>query len=169
MTEREVPYAGVATRAVALAIDAAIANVIVLAGGAILALVGSLVGDVRLDGLERVLAAGAWMTVVGAYFVLFWSTAGQTPGMRLMGVRVMTRRGDRPSVTRSVARVIGLALAILPLFLGFLPVLVDARRRGLPDFLAGTVVLYAERELPPAPQPAPARAPSRGPGVRFPG
>lgn len=165
MTEPEVPYAGVATRAVALAIDVALAQVIVFAGGAILALVGSLVTDVRLDTLGRLLAAVAWTVVVGAYFVLFWSTAGQTPGMRLMGLRVMTYRGRHPGVTRSVVRVIGLGLAIIPLFLGFVPVLVDARRRGLQDFLAGTVVLYDHRELPPTPEPAPARAPSRGRGA----
>ena len=62
-------------------------------------------------------------------------------------------------------RLIGLGLAIVPLFLGFLPVLVDARRRGLHDFLAGTVVLYAEHELA-------AHAPARGgarpePGARL--
>ena len=111
----------------------------------------------------------AWIAVVGTYFVLFWSTAGQTPGMRLMGLRVMTPNGEHPGVARSVVRVIGLGLAILPLFLGFLPVLVDARRRGLHDFLAGTVVLYAEQELPPTPQPAAAHAPSPGHSWRPPG
>jgi uncharacterized RDD family membrane protein YckC len=169
MTEPDVPYAGVATRAVALAIDAAVAQVIVFTGGAIVALVGSLVGDVRLDTLGRVLAAAAWLAVVGTYFVLFWSTAGQTPGMRLMGLRVMTDRGGHPGVTRSVVRLIGLGLAIVPLFLGFVPVLVDARRRGLHDFLAGTVVLYADRELPPVAERMAAPAPSRGRGVGSPG
>jgi uncharacterized RDD family membrane protein YckC len=169
MTEPDVPYAGVATRAVALAIDAAVAQVIVFTGGAIVALVGSLVGDVRLDTLGRVLAAAAWLAVVGTYFVLFWSTAGQTPGMRLMGLRVMTDRGGHPGVTRSVVRLIGLGLAIVPLFLGFVPVLVDARRRGLHDFLSGTVVLYADREPPPVAERVAAPAPSRGRGVGSPG
>jgi uncharacterized RDD family membrane protein YckC len=169
MTGPQVPYAGIATRAVALAIDAALANVIVLAGGAMLTLVGSLVADVRLDTLGRVLAAGAWIAVVGTYFVLFWSTAGQTPGMRLMGLRVMTPRGDHPGVARSVVRLVGLGLAIVPLFLGFLPVLVDARRRALQDFMAGTVVLYAEHDLAPMPEHAAAGAPSLGRGVRSPG
>ena len=169
MTEHEVPYAGIATRAVALAIDAAVAQVIVFAGGAILALVGSLVTDVRLDTLGRVLAAAAWVAVVGTYFVLFWSTAGQTPGMRLMGLRVMTRRGAHPGVTRSMVRVVGLGLAIVPLFLGFLPVLFDARRRGLHDLLSGTFVLYADRELPPAAELATAPAPSPGQEAHSPG
>jgi uncharacterized RDD family membrane protein YckC len=147
MTGVPVPYAGIATRAVALAADAAIAQVIVLSGGAILALVGSLVGDLRLDTLGRILAAIAWLTVVGAYFVLFWSTAGQTPGMRLMSLRVMTHDGRRPGFGRALVRVIGLGLAIIPLFAGFLPVLVDDRRRALQDFLAGTVVVYDEPRL----------------------
>jgi len=42
-------------------------------------------------------------------------------------------------------RFFGLLLAIVPRFAGFLPVLLDDRRRGLHDFLAGTIV---DRELP---------------------
>jgi uncharacterized RDD family membrane protein YckC len=167
VTEPGVPYAGIATRAVALAIDVVVANVIVFVGGAILALVGSLVGDIRLDTLARLLAATAWTAVVGAYFVLFWSTAGQTPGMRLMGLRVMTYDGTHPGVGRSVVRLIGLGLAIVPLFLGFAPVLVDTQRRGLHDFMAGTVVLYASQELPAAPRAAPAQVPTRARDVTL--
>ena len=160
MSAPEVPYGGIATRAVALAIDVVIAQVILLFGGAVLALVASLVGGIQLDTLAKILAAAAWVAVVGFYFVLFWSTAGQTPGMRLMALRVMTGAGVHPGVARSIVRLVGLGLAILPLFAGFLPVLFDERRRGLHDLLAGTVVLYAGREPPPA--PAPATAPALG-------
>jgi uncharacterized RDD family membrane protein YckC len=118
--------------------------VIVFAGGAVLALVGSLVGDLKLDTLARVLAACAWALVVGTYFVLFWSTAGQTPGMRAMGLRVLDERGGHPGTLRSALRLIGLALAIIPLGAGFLTVLVDDRRRALQDLLARTVVVYDE-------------------------
>lgn len=60
-----------------------------------------------------------------------------------MHVRVRTSRtGRRLTVGRAVVRTIGLGLAIVPLFLGFLPALVDRRRRALPDYLAGTVVVY---------------------------
>ena len=135
-------YAGIATRAVALAIDIGIAHVIVLSIGATLALVGSLVSDVRLDTVGKLLAAAAWTMVVATYFVLFWTTAGRTPGMRLLGLRVIGPDGGHPGVARSAVRLAGLALAIVPLFAGFLPVLVDDRRRALQDFLAGTVVVY---------------------------
>jgi uncharacterized RDD family membrane protein YckC len=142
-----VPYAGIATRALALAIDAALVNLVVLIGGAVIALAGSLVGDLKFDTLERVLAASAWATVVVAYFVFFWTATGQTPGMRVMELRVATAAGTRPGFWRSALRLVGLVLAIVPLFAGFLPVLVDDRRRGLPDLLAGTVVLYADRPV----------------------
>ena len=46
------------------------------------------------------------------------------------------------AIGRSLVRLVGLVLAIVPLFAGFLPVLFTDRRRGLPDFLAGTVVVY---------------------------
>jgi len=42
---------------------------------------------------------------------------------------------------------VGLVLAIVPFFLGFVPVLFDERRRGLPDFLAGTVVKYEDEQV----------------------
>lgn len=147
-----VPYAGIATRAVALAIDILIVQIGVLLCAAVLALVASLVGGLKLDTVAAALAAAAWIITVDAYFVLFWSTAGQTPGMRLMELRVTTAHGARPGFVRSVVRMIGLWLAIIPFFAGFIPVLLDRRRRGLHDLLAGTVVYYAAHP-PPAPEP----------------
>jgi uncharacterized RDD family membrane protein YckC len=141
-------YGGIATRAIALAIDVALAHVIVFLIGAVLALVASLAGGVHLDTLERVLAACLWAGVVGTYFIVFWSTAGQTPGMRAMGLRVLDSSGGHPGLVRSTIRLIGLVLAIIPLGAGFLPVLVDDRRRALQDFMAGTVVVYEVAPVP---------------------
>ena len=139
------PYAGLATRAVALALDVLIAQVIVFTGGAVLTLVASLVGgDLSLTTVGRILAACAWALVVANYFVLFWSTAGRTPGMRVLGLRVVGPDGGHPGLPRSIVRLVGLLLAIIPLGAGFLPVLVDDRRRALQDLMAGTLVLYVE-------------------------
>jgi uncharacterized RDD family membrane protein YckC len=63
--------------------------------------------------------------------------------MRLMQVRAVTADGGRLHLARSLVRVVGLALAIIPLFAGFIPVLFDARRLGLQDMLARTVVVHA--------------------------
>jgi uncharacterized RDD family membrane protein YckC len=113
------------------------------------ALVASLVGGLRPEWLVGALLASGWMLLAGAYFVLFWSAAGQTPGMRLLRLRVRGPNGDAPAIGRSVVRLIGLVLAIVPLFAGFLPVLFNERRRGLPDFLAGTVVVHDSARITP--------------------
>jgi uncharacterized RDD family membrane protein YckC len=148
MSPPGVPYAGIATRGVALAIDALLSQGIFVVGTALFGLIGSLVGDIRPDWIVPVLVAAGWVVTVVCYFVGFWAVAGQTPGMRLMHVRVLANDGAPPRTARGVVRLIGLGLAIIPLFAGFLPVLVDHRRRGLADFLAGTVVVYADREIP---------------------
>jgi uncharacterized RDD family membrane protein YckC len=137
-------HAGIATRALALATDAAVATVLFMAATGIVSLVASLVGGLRPAWLVGALLAAGWVLIAGTYFVLFWSAAGQTPGMRLLHLRVLGPSGDPPSIGRSVVRVVGLVLAIVPLFAGFLPVLFTERRRGLPDLMAGTVVVYAD-------------------------
>ena len=146
--EARVPYAGIATRAVALAFDAELVHAIVLVGLGLLGLVGSLVGDLRPGWLVAALVGVAWTLSVAFYFVLFWSVTGQTPGLRAMRLRVVDRGGRPPSLGRASIRLVGLVLAIVPLFAGFLPILFDDRRRGLHDYLAGTVVLYADRTAP---------------------
>jgi uncharacterized RDD family membrane protein YckC len=57
-------------------------------------------------------------------------------------VRVRGPNRDAPSILRSLVRLVGLVLSIVPLFIGFVPVLFTERRRGLADFLAGTAVVY---------------------------
>ena len=151
-----VPYAGLATRALALAVDVAIVQVLVFSAAAVLALVGSIVGDLQFDKTARLLAVAAWAVSVGSYFVFFWSVAGQTPAMRIMDIRVRGAGATGPpSLWRSIVRLIGLGLAIIPFFAGFLPVLVDDRRRGIHDMLAGTVVEHGEGGGPVFSAPVP--------------
>jgi uncharacterized RDD family membrane protein YckC len=136
-------YAGVATRGVALAVDAALANLLVLAGAGFVSLIGSLVGELRPQWLVTLLAAAAWALCLAGYFVTFWAVTGQTPGMRLMRIRVLdATTATPPHFLRCVIRLVGLVLAIIPLFAGFIPVLFDDRRRALPDLMARTVVVY---------------------------
>src|SRR5262245_4733181 len=142
-------YGGIATRAIALATDAALTIVLFMSLVGLAALVASLVGGLRPAWLAGALLSSGWFLLVGTYFVLFWSTSGQTPGMRLLHVRVRGPAGDNISIGRSIVRVVGLLLAIVPMFAGFIPILFTERRRGLPDFLAGTVVTYDEPRASP--------------------
>jgi len=86
-------------------------------------------------------AYGLWLV---GYFVVFWSATGQTPGNRLFQIRVCRAvDGTAPSAGAALLRFGGLILAALPLFAGFLPILLDDRRRGAHDMIAGTVVVPA--------------------------
>jgi uncharacterized RDD family membrane protein YckC len=135
-------YAGAVTRSLAFGVDLAIADVLFLIGAAMVGLVAELAGGLRPDWLLATLAGTGWTLVVGSYFVFFWTVLGRTPGMSLMRLRLADPSGLAPPFGRSVLRFAGLLLAIAPAFLGLLPVLFDTRRRGLHDFLAGTVVVY---------------------------
>jgi uncharacterized RDD family membrane protein YckC len=137
------PFAGLATRAAALAVDAfLIVAVFTLASG-FFAVISSIAGSLRPAWLG-VIAGVGWTLVAVGYFVLFWSGAGRTPGQQLLRARVRDRSGAPPSLARAVIRAIVTWLSIIPLFAGFLPVLFDPRRRGLPDLLAGTEVVYSD-------------------------
>ena len=136
-------FAGVATRGVALVVDAALAQAAYLVVAASVGLVLGLVGQLHGGWLTGSLAGGGWLLVVALYFVGFWSMTGQTPGMRLMRLRVQTRSGEPPSAPRSLLRLAGLIVAIIPFLAGFLPALFDRRRRALPDYVAATTVVYA--------------------------
>jgi uncharacterized RDD family membrane protein YckC len=138
------PFAGIATRAAALAIDAAVVILVFVSLSAMVALISSLVGTLRPAWLVGLLLGSGFGLIAAFYFVLFWSGAGQTPGMRLFHIRLDGRDGAPPSLGRAALRAIGTVIAIVPLFAGYLPVLFDDRRRGLPDLLAGTVVRYED-------------------------
>jgi uncharacterized RDD family membrane protein YckC len=135
-------FGGIVTRALPLATDALVTTAMFMAVVGVVAIVASLVGGLGPEWLVGVLLSVGWILVAGAYFVTFWSTAGQTPGMRLMRLRIETHARGIPSAGRSTVRLAGLVLSIAALFIGFVPVLFDRRRRGLADFLAGTVVRY---------------------------
>jgi uncharacterized RDD family membrane protein YckC len=142
-------HGGLGARGVAFAIDLVIAAAVFLMGAALVWLVAALVGGLRPSWLAQTLASAGWAILVGGYLVLFWTVTGQTPGMRVMSLHVADQRGHPPRLGRSLVRLIGVVLAIVPMFAGFLPVLVDDRRRALQDFLAGTVV-YTEDGLEPS-------------------
>src|SRR5262249_34273263 len=137
--------AGLATRGVGFAVDLlAIAAIFAVLAG-LFALITNIVGGLRPAWLAGAIAGGGWLIVAAAYFVFFWSEAGRTPGMHLMHLRVRDHPGRPPAPWRSLLRAAATVVAIVPLFLGYVPVLFDSRRRGLPDLVAGTEVVYEPR------------------------
>jgi uncharacterized RDD family membrane protein YckC len=142
-------YVGLVTRAIAFSLDAALLNAIAILTAAVVALSFSIVSIP--DPLESVaVAAGGVLYVLWlvGYFVTFWATTGQTPGSRALRLRVRAVGEERLRPRRALLRFAGLTLAALPLFAGFLMILVDDRRRGLHDRLARTVVVEEVRDEP---------------------
>lgn len=78
-----------------------------------------------------------------AYFTLFWSVlgGGRTPGMRLLGMRVVDASGASIGYGAAVVRFVGLVAACIPLLVGVLWVAFDARGQGWHDKVAGTYVV----------------------------
>ena len=142
-------YVGLVTRAIAFAVDAAVVQLAAIAVAGTLALILSVVSPPdELDGVLVVLGSVAYGFWLVGYFVVFWSVAGQTPGNRLFQIRVCRAvDGAAPGPGAAVLRFLGLILAALPLFAGFVPILLANRRRGVHDMLAGTVVVH----VPPQP------------------
>jgi uncharacterized RDD family membrane protein YckC len=137
--------AGACTRGAALVLDVLLVQLVFLIVAGTVGLVLSLTFDVGRGWTEGLLAGIGWIVLQAAYFGGFWSAAGRTPGMTVLGVSVRTRDGNRPSLARALVRLAGLWVAVAVFFLGLVPVLFDNRRRALQDFLAGTEILYDVR------------------------
>ena len=137
-------YAGLATRAISFVIDAALIALVATVVGVGAALILSLFHlPKNLHDLWAAIGVGAYVLWSVGYFVVFWSATGQTPGARLLQIRVVTADGDTLKPRRALVRAVGTILASIPLFLGFVPVLYDRRRRALQDYLARSFVVTA--------------------------
>lgn len=151
------PYAGVISRAIALAIDVLVINLAAAVLGAAIGLIGSLAGIGDLGIVAAVTGGFLWLAWTALYFVVFWMIAGQTPGARMLGIRVVCTGGRRLGPIRAILRFAAMAAALTPLGVGFLTVLFDERRRGPHDMIAGTVVRWATPD-PTVPLPGETQA-----------
>jgi uncharacterized RDD family membrane protein YckC len=134
-------YAGFVTRTIAFALDAALINLVALATAGVVALVLSVLPESdRLTSIVAVAGSVLFFAWVTGYFAVSWTTTGETPGSRVMWIRVARVDGGPLRPRHAALRLAGIVLS-LPLLVGFVPILLTERRRGLPDFMAGTVVL----------------------------
>jgi uncharacterized RDD family membrane protein YckC len=150
--------AGFVSRLVAFALDVVIVSMSSIVFAALISLILSFFGFSARDLSQEyptsdavavlqliiiVLAALAVVLFIPAYFVLFWVLVGATPGKRILGLKVMRAGTQRLSWGRAIVRYIGYWISALPIFLGFLWILVDTRRQGWHDKLADSIVAYS--------------------------
>lgn len=107
-------------------------------------------GPWGVGAILEILSAGprdvlAWVTpfllMSGVYFLLFWGFSGQTPGQRLLHIRVVNRSGRPPGPLAAAVRVLAHAIGLVPGALGSLWIAFDMEKRALHDHLAGTYVV----------------------------
>lgn len=142
--------AGAVSRGLAMAIDGVFVNLAFTAFVALVTLAVNFFGGNGEGGSSLAIAVGstAWLGFGAIYLLGFWSLAGQTPGMRFVGIRLDEER-LRPR--RSIKRLVGLGLSVLTFGIGFLGIVFGERRRAWDDRFSATEVVYDERRPEPAP------------------
>ncbi len=143
-------HAGAVSRALAFVIDGVFVNLSFTALVAVATLVDNAFGGGGGGASNFAIAIGstAWVAMGSIYLVAFWALAGQTPGMRFVGIRLNV---ERLSLRRSLRRLVGLGLSVVTFGIGFLGVVFGVQRRAWEDRFSATDVVYDERRPEPAP------------------
>lgn len=103
--------------------------------------------DLAMAGDPALLGAlGLSFAIWLLYLLLFQAMLSGTPGMRLLGLRVIDVYGDPPSVLRCAVRTFGYVLGVATFSLGFLWIGFDREKRGLQDWVSGTYVITGHRD-----------------------
>jgi uncharacterized RDD family membrane protein YckC len=170
-------YAGAVSRFLAYAVDIVVSTVafeLGLAGVsyAVHIVTGHQVSFNRSSAVVAVIFV-LWQFV---YFAYSWAVGGRTPGMALMGIRVVRADGMTLDPLHAILRALVFPVNILLLGIPFLLILVQNEHRGLQDFAAGSAVIYSwdaraarlrflarQAELTAAESPPPTPAPPGGP------
>ena len=114
--------------------------------GIILLLLGSVLVVIFAPlGILAFLAGGLFLFL---YFPYFWQRSGQTPGMKLMGIKVVRDSDGGPvSWGSAILRLIGYYISAIVFYIGYIWIFIDKRKRGWHDLIAGTVVIKAPSDL----------------------
>jgi uncharacterized RDD family membrane protein YckC len=104
------------------------------------------------------------------YFTYCWATTGKTPGMVVLGIRVVRADGAHAEAWRAVVRTLILPVSVALFFVSLPLILLQRAHQAPHDLAAGTAVVYAwdaraakwrllardsaRRQQVPAPQPS---------------
>jgi uncharacterized RDD family membrane protein YckC len=151
ISTEKVPFtyrvAGVGSRFLAWLADA---GAMILLGFA-----GMMAGGVLEQGRAGLGLAVIQLWIFGVtwgYFLFFeWLWYGQTPGKRLLGIRVIQTNGTSVTFFQSAARNLVRVVDALPFLyaLGFAAAASNRHQRRLGDWAAGTLVVHVERRARP--------------------
>jgi uncharacterized RDD family membrane protein YckC len=134
-------YAGSVSRSIAYVLDALIVASLSIGAVTAVTLVAAVAGAQARDLAHAVVSVSVVLlpSLMALYMAVFWTLAGRTPAMALLGLRVV--RSDGRPVGWFSALVRAVVLAYFPI--GALWLLVDRRHQGIHDKLARTAVVRA--------------------------
>jgi uncharacterized RDD family membrane protein YckC len=142
-----VKFAGPVARVVGYIIDGFITGAAMLVLGLVLGTVIGLAGEAGrgfIAGLGFILYFLAILVIWFLYFPYFWQKSGQTPGMKVMKIKVVRDEDGGPiGWGTGIVRLFGFFVSQLVFYIGFLWIFVDKRKRGWFDLMAGTCVVEA--------------------------
>lgn len=138
-------YAGFWIRLVATLIDSLL---IVMVIAPILSLIYGKDWWASSEGIE----SDIWYILLNYVFpviviITFWVYKSATPGKMAMGIRIVNAKtGEKPSTGQLIGRYFAYYLSTLALMLGFIWVGIDKQKQGWHDKLAGTLVVYLNKD-----------------------
>ena len=136
-----VAFAGPGARLVAYIVDLIIIGIALIA---VVVLGVLLTVAVPVLGVVSLVLGIVFVPLI--YFPYYWSHSGQTPGMGMMGIRVVRDRDGGPVTGgQAVLRLLGYWVSGAVFYLGYIWIFIDKRKRGWHDLIAGTVVVEAAK------------------------
>ena len=80
-----------------------------------------------------------------AFFAYFWIFRGQTLGMLAWRLSIVTGSGYQMTFSQALLRYFGALLSFAAFGLGYVWILIDAQKRGWPDLISDSRVLFTPK------------------------
>jgi uncharacterized RDD family membrane protein YckC len=124
-------YAGFGSRLISLIVDVIIVGVVNF--------IVQFVVAMALD--SQALSSIIGIVISLGYLVYFFSSTGQTVGMKLLGIKAVDANGQTLSAGAALLRAVAAWVSAIILFIGYLMMLWDGRKQTLHDKVAGSYIV----------------------------
>jgi uncharacterized RDD family membrane protein YckC len=138
-------YSGVVSRLAAFALDIVLSYLSFTLALAAVNFSASIVAGhpVHWSRSGSVVVAAISVVWEFVYFAYCWATTGKTPGMVVMGIRVVRADGAHAETWRAVVRTLILPISLALWWVSLPLVLLQRAHQAPHDLVAGTAVVYA--------------------------
>lgn len=135
-------YAGAVSRLLAYGADLLIVTVVYAAALALLEFAITAATPWHLELKHHALVLAGQLIWAAVYFGSSWVAFARSPGMALLGLRIVRSDGSPLDRRHALIRLITFPLGFLTLGLGFLGIVVGRTHQAIYDRIASTAVIY---------------------------